>query len=87
LGELVHRELGVTLDKGAVRTSDWSVPVLSDEQVNYAVGDVKHLPDLYEILIGRVRSAALEGVYRSICEYMPVDAHLEVAGVPNPLQY
>lgn len=87
LGELVRCHLGVTLDKGSVRISDWGAPVLSMDQLKYAVGDVEHLPELYAILIDEVRRAGLDDLYRSICDYMPIDAHLDVSGMPNPLTY
>ena len=43
---LVKGRLAITLDKGA-RFTDWSRRPLSDNQLNYALGDVTHLRDLY----------------------------------------
>lgn len=43
---LVKGRLGINLDKGA-RFTDWSRRPLSEKQLNYAIGDVTHLRDLY----------------------------------------
>lgn len=87
LKALLERHLGVVIEKGHVRTSDWSTPTLSDEQLAYAVGDVSHLLDLHRLLSDRLEAAGLSGMYAQVCAYMPVDAHLAVAGYPNPLIY
>ena len=87
LASLLARHAEVTLDKGPIRTSDWGAPDLSAEQLAYAVGDVEHLPTLYQILSDQMIKAGVESTYRSICDYMPIDAHLEVSGIPNPLHY
>lgn len=87
LKALLARHLGVLVEKGAVRMSDWSAGTLSDEQVAYAVGDVSHLVDLHRLLADRLEAAGFSGMFEQVCAYMPVDAHLEVAGYPNPLTY
>lgn len=87
LKALLQRHLGVLIEKGAVRTSDWSVPTLSDEQVDYAVGDVSHLLELHRLLSDRLDAVGLTGIFEQVCTYMPIDAHLEIAGYPNPLTY
>jgi ribonuclease D len=48
-GELVHRLLGLPLEKAHART-DWSVRPLSREQLEYAADDVRHLLPLRDIL-------------------------------------
>lgn len=87
LKALLERHLGVLIEKGPVRMSDWSTVTLSDEQVAYAVGDVSHLLDLHRLLADRLDAAGLSKIFEQVCGYMPVDAHLEVAGYPNPLTY
>lgn len=87
LAPLVSKNLGITLDKGAVRTSDWGAGRLSDDQLAYAAADVAYLPALYEKLSARIAARGLDGTYRSVCDYMAVDAHLEIMGVPDPLKY
>lgn len=87
LKALLERHLGVVIEKGAVRMSDWAAATLSDEQVEYAVGDVSHLLDLHQHLTDQVEDAGLASTFNAVCAYLPVDAHLEVAGYPNPLVY
>ncbi len=87
LGSLLSRHFGVELDKGAVRTSDWGVAELSEEQKNYAVSDVVNLLRLADVELEQLNRESLEEDFAAICAYMPVDAHLEVSGFPNPLSY
>jgi ribonuclease D len=87
LASLVARYAGVALDKGAVRTSDWAASVLSPQQLAYAIGDVEHLPGLLGALLTELTAFGLLDDFWNVCRYMPLDARLEVAGVPNPLTY
>lgn len=88
LQALVERYLGLPLEKGQVRTSDWGSSHLTDEQIAYAAADVMHLPDLFRILQKRLLAdPAVAQIYNEVCAYMPVDAHLAVAGYQNPLTY
>lgn len=87
LKALLERHLGIIIEKGTVRTSDWSSDMLTDEQIEYAVGDVSHLLDLHQVLANRLHAGGLSRTFEQVCTYMPVDAHLQVAGYPNPLTY
>lgn len=51
---LVKGRLGINLDKGA-RFTDWSRRPLSDKQLNYAIGDVTHLRDLYPDMLNELK--------------------------------
>jgi ribonuclease D len=86
LSGLVDRYLGVQLNKGEVRTSDWGRS-LSPAQLEYAIGDVSHLLRLLDSMTAELRASGLMDAYRQICDYMVLDAELEVAGVPDPLKY
>jgi ribonuclease D len=86
LQPLLKRTLGISIEKGAVRTSDWGVPELSAEQLEYAVSDVIHLLALEEHLRKRMDNEVAD-LYERVCAYMPIDAHLAVAGFPDPLRY
>lgn len=44
--QLVQELLGVALDKG-MRLTDWARRPLSERQIQYALGDVSHLRDIY----------------------------------------
>lgn len=83
----LDRYLGVRIDKGAVRTSDWGAPTLTEEQLAYAAADVTHLLALYDVLEEGIVAADLAYLYRQVCEYMPVAARLAVMRVPDPLHY
>lgn len=87
LQALLRRHLGVMIEKGPVRTSDWGAATLTDEQVAYAATDVIHLVALADHLRGRLQDANRADLFAQVCAYMPVDAHLEVSGFPNPLTY
>lgn len=87
LGALLARQFGIQLDKGAVRTSDWGSAELSDAQTQYAAQDVVSLLRLADAESELLNGRGLAEVFASICAYMPIDAHLEILGVPNPLAY
>jgi ribonuclease D len=88
LQALLRRHLGIAVSKGEVRMSDWgSAAVLSEEQIGYATADVAHLLDLHDVLIKRLDDLGRSELFARVCAYMPVDAHLEVTGIPNPLAY
>lgn len=54
LGDLVQALFGVTLPKTATRT-DWLRRPLSDDQVDYALDDVRYLPAARDLLLERAR--------------------------------
>lgn len=87
LGALLKEHLGVSLDKGAARVSDWRARVLTDQQIAYAAGDVEHLLDLFDLLNEKIEQAGLGAVYEAIGRYMPVAAQITLMGVPDPLSY
>ena len=53
-GALVKARLGINLDKGA-RFTDWSRRPLSNKQLQYALGDVTHLRDLYPGMVKELK--------------------------------
>jgi ribonuclease D len=55
-GPLVQEITGVKLDKGDSYT-DWSRRPLSDTQVEYALNDVRYLPEIYRELKSRLEQA------------------------------
>lgn len=87
LQAVLRRHLSVEVDKGSVRTSDWGATSLSPQQVAYATDDVRHLLALADVLNSKLRAAGRAEMFASVCEYIPLDAHLEVSGIPNPLVY
>ncbi len=59
LSGLVEELLGVRLEKTETRTN-WLQRPLSDEQVAYAVNDVRYLPEVYERIMERVKARGVE---------------------------
>jgi ribonuclease D len=87
LQNLLQRYLGVQVQKGAVRTSNWLAPVLTEEQITYAVGDVIHLPELLSTLEAALRSAGLADLYDACCAFLPARVQLELGDYPDVFAY
>ncbi len=73
-GELVAKALGVVLEKGHART-DWARRPLSDEQLQYAADDVRHLEALREELAARLDARGRTGWHDEDCRAL-ADASL-----------
>lgn len=84
---LLARHLGVHIDKGAVRTSDWSAPVLSAAQIEYAAADVIHLPRLLRALQAELDDCGLSELYDMCCQFLPSRVALELGGFPDVFAY
>jgi len=54
-GALVKEMMGVALDKGDTYT-DWAKRPLSDTQVEYALNDVRYLPEMYRRLVAELET-------------------------------
>jgi ribonuclease D len=54
-GNLVDAWLGVTLDKGA-RFTDWGRRPLDKRQIDYAIGDVTYLIQMFPVMLDKLRS-------------------------------
>ena len=50
---LVESWLGITVDKGA-RFTDWSRRPLTDRQIEYAIGDVTHLSEIFPKMLNKL---------------------------------
>jgi ribonuclease D len=87
LQQLVGRHLGVTLEKGSVRTSDWSSADLTPEQLEYAAGDVLHLLPLLDVLQGALGAKGLTRLYDGCCAFLSARAALEVGSYPDVFAY
>ena len=87
LQRLVARYVGVQLAKGPVRTSDWTAPTLSGEQIQYAAADVIHLPALLRQLQARLAQLDRVLLYDRCCDFLPARAALEIGGYPDVFAY
>lgn len=87
LQQLVARNLGVSLIKGEVRTSDWTAANLTPEQLDYAVGDVLHLLALLDVLQADLEQAHLARLYDDCCAFLPARVLLELGGYTDVFAY
>lgn len=55
--KLIEQYMGITLDKLKAKNSDWLKRPLSEEQLDYAINDVTHLYDLYQILCDKLEES------------------------------
>jgi ribonuclease D len=87
LQQLVSRYLGISLSKGAVRTSNWTAANLTAEQLEYAAADVRHLLVLLDVLERAIGAADLTRLYDDCCAYLPARVDLELGGYPDVFAY
>lgn len=87
LQQIARRYLGVVLEKGPVRTSDWSAAELTAEQLDYAAGDVLHLPALLNVLESALESAGLARLYDDCCAFLSARVALELGSYPDVFAY
>lgn len=87
LQQLARRYLGLELPKGAVRVSDWTAAQLTDEQVEYAAGDVVCLPGLLTAMESRLRETGRQELYDACCAFLPARVTLEVGDYPDVFAY
>jgi ribonuclease D len=87
LQRLTSRHLGISLTKGPVRTSDWTVASLTEEQLAYAAGDVLHLPALLDVLLAELDRTNLRRLYDNCCAFLPTRVSLELGGYPDVFAY
>ena len=82
LRDLCKDLLSIDLSKQQ-QSSDWGADQLTDEQKAYAASDVLYLhklKDKLELMLEREGRTAL---CRSVCDFLPVRAELDLAGWPD----
>jgi ribonuclease D len=87
LQQLVARHLGIILTKGPVRTSNWAADTLTEEQIDYAVNDVLHLPALLDVLQDALKDARLRRLYDDCCAFLPARVKLDLGSYPDVFAY
>jgi ribonuclease D len=87
LARLLQRHLGVVLDKGPVRTSAWDSPVLTAEQLTYAVNDVRFLLPLEAALATKLAASSRGLLYEKCCAFIPARVELELGNFPDVFAY
>src|SRR5215207_5584967 len=81
LGPVAKSELGIDLDKSQ-QTSDWSLPTLTEHQLDYAALDAQVLLPLYQKLSAAIAEAGLQRVARIENEALPAVARMRLEGMP-----
>lgn len=87
LDSLLRRQLGVSIPKGAVRTSDWHASSLSKEQLSYAANDVRYLLPLIDRLSQALATNGRLALYEECCRFLPTHTSLVVADFPDVFSY
>jgi ribonuclease D len=86
LKPLVREYLGVELDK-TMQTSDWLVQDLSQEQLEYAAGDVFYLPLLFDLLQDGLRAVGRWSLAQASFQYLPIRVQLDILGSGDVFTY
>lgn len=87
LKNLLARHLGIEIDKGPVRTSDWTLASLTAEQLSYAANDVRYLLPLLDTLTAGLAAAGRSDLYDDCCAFLPARVALELGGYPDVFAY
>jgi ribonuclease D len=86
LQRTLKKYLNVCIEKES-RASDWLKDDLSKQQVNYAVGDVIHLPQLYALLKQRLELCNRWYLATESFEYLPTRVELDILGAGDVFSY
>lgn len=88
LKDVVARELSIALPKDeTIRRSDWNTKSLTPEQLAYAVADVAHLIDLYDVLMERATRHGVSRLAERTFDYLPVRVETEMLGLGDIFAY
>lgn len=77
LQPLLARVLGIHIDKGAVRTSNWGAENLSSGQLEYAANDVVYLIPLLLKLERALAAEQLLELFQTCCTFLPTRARTD----------
>ncbi len=86
LKSLLKEYLGIIISKEE-RLSDWSRAELSDNQIEYAINDVRYLYMLWNKLSQQLLDKGLEDVAIKSFEFVPVYKKLSDKGIDNIFVY
>lgn len=74
LQPLLERVLGIHIDKGSIRTSNWAAENLSSGQLEYATNDVVYLIPLLLELERALASKQMLELFQTCCTFLPTRA-------------
>ncbi|MDT3396338.1 hypothetical protein RKE29_06735 [Streptomyces sp. B1866] len=83
---LMQHHFNVRLNK-RLRFTDWMSDTLSPHQIEYAVGDVMKLLDLYDLLKSAMDAEGLIDLYEKCLHFLPTHVTLRLHGCPDPFKY
>ncbi|MFF7552457.1 ribonuclease D [Streptomyces olivaceus] len=83
---LMAHHFNVQLHK-EIRFTDWMTDSLSAHQVEYAVGDVIRLLDLYDLMVSKISQRGLLQLYDRCLKFLPTHTALRLHGCPDPFKY
>jgi ribonuclease D len=86
LAPLLEAWLGTRLDK-TLQKSDWSSPVLSKAQIQYAADDARHLPALLAALSHRLAEQGQLELAQACWDHLPTRARLDLEGLGDVFAY
>jgi DNA polymerase I len=79
LGAVLKRHLGVEIPK-QLSKSDWGVPALTEDQLQYAARDVAYLPELCKRLVDEIVKAKLTQVAKLELDVLQVASEMTATG-------
>jgi ribonuclease D len=86
LKHLLMTRLGVKVDKSA-RMSDWRSGSLSNEQLRYAVNDVRYLLELMNRLQAELSEKRLWALAKACFSHIPTRVELDIGGYKDVFAY
>lgn len=86
LKALLAEYLNVSIDKSQ-QVSDWTAPVLSEEQTRYAARDVVFLVDLRNVLLDDARRQGLADIADDSFDYIPTRIETDIRGCGDVFAY
>lgn len=79
LRDICKELIGVDISKQQ-QSSDWGAEELTDEQLEYAAGDVYHLHKLKDVLDGVLKREGRTDLANRIFNFLPTRAELDIMG-------
>lgn len=80
LGAIVKRELGHALDK-TLQKNDWMSASLTEEEIAYAMNDVRFTLKVWRVLMGKLEEQGLIPTYELECALIPSVVEMESTGM------
>lgn len=86
LKDLLYKYLEIKISKEQ-QLSDWSNKDLTDDQISYAVNDVKYLVNLWCKIEIDLKAKGLLSVAQKCFDFLPIQAYLQNKGIENIFIY